>query len=63
VRLMPGIADWDGKAFPLQAPKGNLALSAPERLARVNPAVAWAGYALLGEKTSPRPQRAAVTRP
>jgi transposase, IS5 family len=49
VRLMPGIAEWDGQAFPLQVPKGNLALSAPERLARVNQAVAWAGYALLGE--------------
>ena len=62
LRLMLGIAEWDGKSFSLQTLKDNLALFTPELLARVNQAVVVAGYALLGKKTAPRPQQAAVTR-
>jgi transposase, IS5 family len=62
LRLMLGIAEWDEKSFSLQTLKDNLALFTPELLARVNQAVVEAGYALLGKKTAPRPQRAAVTR-
>lgn len=61
LRLMLGIAEWDEKSFSLQTLKDNLALFTPELLARVNQAVVVAGYALLGKKTAPRPQQAAVT--
>jgi hypothetical protein len=62
LRLMLGIAEWDEKSFSVQTLKDNLALFTPELLARVNQAVVVAGYALLGKKTAPRPQQAAVTR-